>query len=111
MTGTFHLLMNSNDTPNTARLKSHRAFPELSGNDSRYNPQRLIGYGAYSTVCSALRSSTGQEVAVKKIYDWKHDPQEVERTKREIEIMKQYSTCNQVCRKSYFFLNLNYLLI
>lgn len=71
-------------------------FPELLQPSSQYFLGEIIGYGAYSVVCSAINKETGEEVAIKKIFDWQSNPNEKKRTLREIDILHHFSSSKHV---------------
>jgi serine/threonine protein kinase len=56
--------------------------------DERYECQRIVGVGAFGTVCAALDTITGEEVAIKKINNATENLQEAQQTIRELRILK-----------------------
>lgn len=86
-----HIMTNSNSLPQVWVL-----FPEFLHPSSNYLVGEIIGFGAYSVVCSAIDKRTGEEVAVKKIFDWQANPNEKIRTIREIDVMNQFSSSKNV---------------
>jgi len=74
---------------NNSDIVLERVFPELT-RGSEYHAQTFLGYGAYASVCSATEKSTGKEVAVKKIFRWSENPQEAQRTLREVKLLNHF---------------------
>ncbi|XP_047142686.1 uncharacterized protein LOC100213301 isoform X1 [Hydra vulgaris] len=67
--------------------------------DSKYKILEIIGEGAYGVVCSALESTTGQRVAIKKICDIFDVPAITKRTLRELKILKFFKHDNIIAIK------------
>ncbi|XP_065664342.1 uncharacterized protein LOC100213301 isoform X2 [Hydra vulgaris] len=67
--------------------------------DSKYKILEIIGEGAYGVVCSALESTTGQRVAIKKICDVFDVPAITKRTLRELKILKFFRHDNIIAIK------------
>jgi mitogen-activated protein kinase 1/3 len=59
---------------------------------SRYKLLRVLGYGSFSCVCLALDTATGEEVALKRIGDVLHSPDQAKRVLRELSILRR--TCH-----------------
>lgn len=57
--------------------------------DERYEPQQMIGCGAYGIVFSAKDHKTGGEVAIKKIQNAFDDVRDARRILREIKILSK----------------------
>jgi serine/threonine protein kinase len=55
--------------------------------DEQYEPHSLIGYGAYGAVCSAVNTTTGQKVAIKKIGRVFEDLVDGKRILREVKLL------------------------
>ncbi|KAK9811255.1 hypothetical protein WJX72_000671 [[Myrmecia] bisecta] len=57
----------------------------------RYDLQKLLGSGSFSSVCLAVDTVTDEQVAIKKIPDVLSSPEQARRTLREICIMRRLS--------------------
>ena len=50
----------------------------------RYSLVKVLGYGSFSTVCLARDAATGELVALKRIPDVLHSPEQAKRVLREV---------------------------
>ena len=57
----------------------------------RYTDLKKIGSGAYGVVCSAMDSTTGGKVAIKRVHPWADDEWDARHTLRELRLMRLLS--------------------
>lgn len=69
---------------------------------SRYKLLRVLGYGSFSCVCLALDTATGEEVALKRIGDVLHSPDQAKRVLRELSILRRTRHPNLVGLRDCF---------
>uniref|UniRef100_A0ACD6ACH9 Uncharacterized protein n=1 Tax=Avena sativa TaxID=4498 RepID=A0ACD6ACH9_AVESA len=55
--------------------------------DTKYAPIKLMGKGAYGTVCSSINQETNEKVAIKKISDVFDSRKDAVRTLREVKLL------------------------
>lgn len=67
--------------------------------DSKYSILEIIGEGAYGVVCSAIDTTNGQRVAIKKICGVFDVPSITKRTLRELKILKHFKHDNIISIK------------
>jgi len=67
--------------------------------DARYDVRKVIGVGAYGTVCSAIDRVTGDKVAIKKMANVFDDLIDGKRVLREIKILAVLKHKNILCLK------------
>ena len=67
---------------------------------SHYQPLKPIGKGAYGIVCSAVDTSTGERVAVKRISGAFDNTVDAKRTLREIMLLRQLRHENIIAIKA-----------
>lgn len=60
--------------------------------DTKYQPIKAIGKGAYGVVCSAKNAETGEKVAIKKITNAFENLVDARRTLREMKLLR-YLKC------------------
>jgi mitogen-activated protein kinase 1/3 len=64
--------------------------------DSRYQPIKKLGSGAYGMVCSATDEKTGKKVAIKKVRDAFHNLTDAKRILREMKLLQHLSHPNVI---------------
>jgi len=62
--------------------------------DSKYNPRKILGEGAYGVVCSAVDEETGKKVAIKKIGNAFDDLVDAKRILREVKLLRHFKHGN-----------------
>lgn len=70
--------------------------------DKEYQLKKLIGYGAYGIVCSAVETQTNRSVAIKKITNIFSDLREGSRVLREMELMTRLNHPNIIKLHQFF---------
>jgi mitogen-activated protein kinase 1/3 len=68
--------------------------------DSKYQPLRPIGHGAYGVVCSALDKAKNTKVAIKKIPTAFEDPVDAKRIIREVKLLHHFDHPNCIALES-----------
>lgn len=68
----------------------------------RYTLHKVLGYGSFSCVCLATNKVTGERVALKRIADVLHSPDQAKRVLREIAILRRTSHPNLIAIKDAF---------
>lgn len=82
------------ELPNGKKIYSiHGQKFEVSGN---YSLLKVVGFGAYGTVCAAVASDTGARVAIKRVSRVFRDLKEGKRVLREMEIMTTMRHANLI---------------
>eukprot|EP00887_Chlorella_sp_A99_P000345 scaffold13.g345.t1 len=69
---------------------------------NRYTLKKVLGYGSFSAVCLAVDNATGEQVALKRIGDVLHSPEQAKRVLREICILRRLSHPNVVGLRDVF---------
>lgn len=63
---------------------------------TRYELLKVLGYGSFSAVCLALDKETGEKVALKRIGNVLHSPEQAKRVLREICILRRLQNPNVI---------------
>ncbi|EPY21793.1 extracellular signal-regulated kinase 1/2 [Strigomonas culicis] len=89
-----------------AELPNGKKIYEIRGQkfevDKPYSLVKVMGFGSYGTVCSAVDTTTGDKVAIKKISRIFDNLQEAKRILREMEILTTLRHTNIIRLRRFF---------
>lgn len=84
-------------------LQAHKMNVKFNLDGTVYKPIENIGTGAYGVVCSALNTSTGAKVAIKKIPGAFQNPVVTKRTLRELKILRHFDHENIIAIRDMLY--------